>query len=293
VDEAKLEAARQIKSQYDTSMRRIMAQQGLQTEFELWTSFALSKPAMCTDYKRQEDLGFEYDTLKQRFRDVCYQAAGGSNADKIDPFVVAMYKVTEEDVQRENNGPLEDPSPGGDYKSMPLISFPWIFHWVMIRLAMGEQYSPDKMMMAAARREATRAATDSMKGSCAPNNTENTDASKSAILNGSTDGDEKKNLVTELPNGSLIARGQLLNLFDLDDHGAAEESADKVEDVHSAVTKFVKEWELETGEQPDVAHGKAAEGSSGGDEGHVVLLPAMESAVDRLAKLMDFDEDEE
>jgi hypothetical protein len=32
------------------------------------------------------------------------------------------------------------------------ISFPWIFHWVMIRIAMGDKYKPGKSVLAAARR---------------------------------------------------------------------------------------------------------------------------------------------
>ena len=160
-DNEMLKAARRIKSQYDTSVRRILAQHNVGTEFELWTGFAMSKPAVGSDYKRQEHLGKEYDALKQRFREMCYEAAGGHNPDKIDPFVAAMYKVTEEQIKialfEHNRGPINE---GGhivgprrlEARSMPLLSFPWIFHWVMIRIAQGGKYDGRKSMLAPARR---------------------------------------------------------------------------------------------------------------------------------------------
>ncbi|KAL6857989.1 hypothetical protein ACO1O0_005435 [Amphichorda felina] len=160
-DNEMLKAARKIKLQYDTSVRRILAQHNVGTEFELWTGFAMSKPAVGSDYKRQEHLGREYDALKQRFREMCYEAAGGHNPDKIDPFVAAMYKVTEEQIKialfEHNRGPVNE---GGhivgprrlETRSMPLLSFPWIFHWVMIRIAQGAKYDGRNSMLAPARR---------------------------------------------------------------------------------------------------------------------------------------------
>lgn len=143
-DSKTLDSARKIKEQYDMAVRRILAQHNIGTEFELWSGFAMTRPSVGTDYKRQEHLGREYDSLKQRFRQMCYDAAGGK--DKIDPFVAAMYKVTEEQARTalasqrhgsasEDNG--NDPCQGFETGTMPLITFPWIFHWVMIRLAEG------------------------------------------------------------------------------------------------------------------------------------------------------------
>lgn len=148
LDNGMLKAARKIKSQYDTCVHRILTQHNVGTEFELWTSFAISKPAVGSDYKRQEHLGKEYDTLKQPFREICYEAAGGRSGDKIDPFVAAVYKVTEEQIKiaffEHNQGPVNE---GGqitgprklEARSMPLVTSPWIFHWAMNPCRAGRQ----------------------------------------------------------------------------------------------------------------------------------------------------------
>ena len=39
LDEALLKVVRQTKSKYDTAMLRIMAQQEIKTEFEIWSTF--------------------------------------------------------------------------------------------------------------------------------------------------------------------------------------------------------------------------------------------------------------
>lgn len=122
----------------------------------------MSRPAVGSDYKRQEDLGREYDALKQRFREMCYEAAGGHNPQHIDLFVAAMYQVTHEQMKiallEQNQGLVND---GGhitgsqrlEARSMPLISFPWIFPWVMIRIVQGGQHNGKDSMLAAARRQ--------------------------------------------------------------------------------------------------------------------------------------------
>ncbi|KAF4124615.1 RNA-dependent RNA polymerase [Geosmithia morbida] len=154
-DPALLVAARVTKVQYDTSVRRILAQHGVATEFELWTGFAMSKPTVGTDYKRQEQLGREYDSLRQRFREICYQEAGGRDAESVDRFVVAMYQVTEEQVKaalaeqnQVEHAPDEDTPAAAlqalDASSMPLISFPWIFHSALIRIAHASGLEADK-----------------------------------------------------------------------------------------------------------------------------------------------------
>jgi RNA-dependent RNA polymerase len=157
IDENTLQKAREIKVDYDKCVRRILAQHALGTEFELWTGFAMSKPPVGSDYKRQEQLGREYDSLKQRFRELCYEAAGGHEGHKIELFVAAMYKVTEEDV-KAGMGYEPDIQEGEDEEAAeariekaiatPLISFPWVFHWVMVRIAMGENNRPTKTIVA-------------------------------------------------------------------------------------------------------------------------------------------------
>ncbi|KAL7804459.1 RdRP domain-containing protein [Trichoderma afarasin] len=159
LDNAMLKDARKIKVQYDISVRRILLQYNLETEFELYTSWAMSKPSIGSDYKRQEELGKEFDAVKQRFRDACYEAAGGHNEAKIDRFVAAMYKVTEEEIKialfEHHRGPTNEggvvvPARRLEPKSMPFISFPWIFPWVMIRIASDGKCNPKKSILAAA-----------------------------------------------------------------------------------------------------------------------------------------------
>ncbi|KAK1995923.1 RNA dependent RNA polymerase [Colletotrichum falcatum] len=130
-----LEKARQVKRQYDTSLRRLMSHRDVKTEFEAWTGFVLSRPRVGSDYKQQEDIGRESSALKQRFREICYKEAGSRNYDDFAPFVAAMYKVTEEEVKAALAEEYEDEE--HKRQSMPLISFPWIFHWIMGRIATG------------------------------------------------------------------------------------------------------------------------------------------------------------
>jgi RNA-dependent RNA polymerase len=177
-----LKAARDLKSQYDMCVRRILSQHALDTDFELWSGFALSKPAVGSDYKRQEQLGKEYDTVKQRFRELCYEVAGGHVPAKIDPFVAAMYQVTKEDVEAgtgSKQGVTEveldegADSPKQLATTVPLISFPWIFHWVLIRIALGDKYKPSKIQLGATGRklEASITASDPSSGSPKPTGT--------------------------------------------------------------------------------------------------------------------------
>jgi hypothetical protein len=141
-----LDKARQLKALYDTAMRRLMGQREIATEFEIWTGFVLSKPRVGTSYKLQEDIGQESAALQQRFRDMCYEAAGGKSFEQVSPFVVAMYRVTEQEVEialkRSHDGTAAPgdgatDSTGSDPVPMPLISFPWIFYLVLGRLATG------------------------------------------------------------------------------------------------------------------------------------------------------------
>ncbi|KAK1656065.1 RNA-dependent RNA polymerase [Colletotrichum phormii] len=130
-----LQKARKVKGQYDTALRRLMSHRDVHTEFEAWTGFILSRPRVGSDYKQQEDIGRESAALKQRFREICYTEAGSRRFEDFAPFVAAMYQVTEQEV----NAALAEEYEDEDHKrqSMPLISFPWIFHWIMGRIATG------------------------------------------------------------------------------------------------------------------------------------------------------------
>ncbi|GKU18479.1 unnamed protein product [Fusarium langsethiae] len=144
LDNETLKAARKIKTEYDTAVRRILSQNALKTEFELFTSFPLTKPPVGSDYKFGEDLSCEFRSLREHYQDMCIEAAGGKDAENLEPFVAAMYSITEEQIRtalfEHDRGPINDAGTilqprKLEPKSMPLISFPWIFHGVMCRIA--------------------------------------------------------------------------------------------------------------------------------------------------------------
>lgn len=145
LDDAILKTARQIKSKYDTAMRRIMAQQEIKTEFEVWTTFVLSKPRVGSDYKIQEDMDKITGALKARFHDVCVEKAGSKDFSVLGPFVAAMYRVTKEEMDialaecRSTKivAGREVPKRKMEPTSMPLISFPWLFEKELGRIATG------------------------------------------------------------------------------------------------------------------------------------------------------------
>lgn len=266
-----LKDARKIKSEYDTSVRRLLSQHDLKTEFELWTAFAMTKPAIGTDYKQQEDLGHDYDALKHRFRETCYKAAGGQNREQIDPFVAAMYVVTEEEVKialyEHNRGPINDggviqPPRRLDARSMPLISFPWIFHWVLIRIALAGKYNPETSMLAAARRKVgLKSGTTPKKG--AQDGEETQQATSEGEVRPSEPAAE---MFTRLSDGSVLHRGEPLVLFHEADNDAVE-SVDLDNNTQG-----------ESDSAPSQTHATRQEGSSGEESD--------DDAMDRLEKLM-------
>ncbi|KAH6973539.1 RNA dependent RNA polymerase-domain-containing protein [Ilyonectria sp. MPI-CAGE-AT-0026] len=254
-----LDAARQIKSQYDVSVRRILNQHDLKTEFELWTAFAMSKGPIGSDYKRQEELGREYDALKHRFRDMCYGAAGGKHTGLIDCFVVAMYIVTEEETKaalselnQESIDNMSDALQPDELesKAMPLISFPWIFHWVLIRLV-GSDSTKESSQVAAG--EAAR-----------------TDLGSKDHVN--------------LPDGTVIERGQPLTLFDLPEAASLTSPSFDTDEGKASMRQS---------QQPGLNHnGGGNDDGSGGEVNAAARETGCdaaqeESAMDRLARLVD------
>ncbi|OCK83137.1 RdRP-domain-containing protein [Lepidopterella palustris CBS 459.81] len=133
-----LDRAAEVKVLYDAAMRRIMAQHAIQTEFEVWSTFVLDHNRESKDFTFGEEIGRISMALKHRFQAMCLEKAGSRSVaefDKVGPFVAAMYTVT----ARETTEALEEchkmKAVGGRdvpvskmvAKSMPLISFPWIF----------------------------------------------------------------------------------------------------------------------------------------------------------------------
>lgn len=154
LEEDTLAKARQIKAAYDIAMRRLMGQhEAPVTEFEIWSTFILSRPRVGSDYKLQENVGREMAALKARFRAECMEAVAGNihtegcasassivNLEKLDRFVAAMYTVTHNDVRaamRERSMPKPNGEGGSEEIQMPLISFPWLFHRELARVALG------------------------------------------------------------------------------------------------------------------------------------------------------------
>jgi RNA-dependent RNA polymerase len=145
LDEDLLKSVRQVKRQYDTAVRRLMTQQDINTEFEIWSTFVLSKPRVGSDYKLQEEIGRLSEAIKKQFRGVCEEKAGGKAFDVLGPFVAGMYKVTKEELDialaecrttRVVEG-REVPKRKMEPRFMPLISFPWLFEKELGRIATG------------------------------------------------------------------------------------------------------------------------------------------------------------
>lgn len=154
LEEDTLTKASEIKARYDIAMRRLMGQhEAPVTEFGIWSGFILSRPRVGSDYKLQENVGRDMAALRERFRAECMEAVTGNdqtqgfasassmvNTDKLDQFVAAMYTVTNNEVRaaaRERSMPNPDGDDGSVGTQMPLISFPWLFHRELARVALG------------------------------------------------------------------------------------------------------------------------------------------------------------
>jgi hypothetical protein len=138
-DQTLLDQVKETKRLYDESLRRLMAQHGIRTEFEIWTTFILEHNHENRDYKIQEELGEAAAALKRQFQDMCYEGAGTTprerDWEKLKLWVAAMYTVTAQEVaaaSEECNVRLlvageYVPQRFRDTETMPLISFPWLF----------------------------------------------------------------------------------------------------------------------------------------------------------------------
>ncbi|KAJ8129837.1 hypothetical protein O1611_g3793 [Lasiodiplodia mahajangana] len=127
-----LRKARIIKAQHDRALRQIMNQRELGTEFEVWSTFVLTKPRVGSDYKMQETMGPIIANHRERFRNACIRVAGSREPKVLYPFIAAAYHVTWEAVQvaiYKARGRLTVD------QSMPFISFPWVFEQELGRIA--------------------------------------------------------------------------------------------------------------------------------------------------------------
>ncbi|KAL8679212.1 MAG: hypothetical protein Q9186_004509 [Xanthomendoza sp. 1 TL-2023] len=129
-----LEDAKVVKRQYDAAVQRIMAQHGIGTEFEVWSTFVMSHSKASNDYKFHEEIGRLAMSLKDRFRALCYEKAGGSSFEVLGPFVAAMYTVTADEI---GQAVAEARARGAHMMAdnMPKMSFPWLFQSVLGKIA--------------------------------------------------------------------------------------------------------------------------------------------------------------
>ena len=143
LDDGILLEAAEMKAQYDAAVKRIMAQHAISTEFEVWSAFVLGHNFEKKDFTFAEELGRVTSALKESFRRMCIQKAGGS--ENIGPLVAAIYTVTAKQVRdavkkcrkKTTNLDVEDLLIDVDSKAMPLMSFPWIFDRELAKIASG------------------------------------------------------------------------------------------------------------------------------------------------------------
>lgn len=153
LDESMLEKAANVKASYDEDLKRLMAKHSIQTEFEAFSVFVLAHNDEMRDYKFAEEFGRTVGVLKVQYREACIAAAGATNVsdwDRLGPFVAAMYSVAAKEVREalvecsktKIAGGQEVPIRKMDAESMPLMSFPWIFHRELGKLATGSSTKP-------------------------------------------------------------------------------------------------------------------------------------------------------
>lgn len=141
LDESILSVAAEMKAQYDDTIKRIMAQHAISTEFEVWSVFVLSHNFEKKDFTFAEELGRVISALKEHFRRMCIQKAGGD--EKIGPLVAAIYTITAKQVRaavekyrkKSTDVDVADLHFDVDSKVMPLMSFPWIFDRELAKIA--------------------------------------------------------------------------------------------------------------------------------------------------------------
>ncbi|KAI1392565.1 RdRP-domain-containing protein [Hypoxylon trugodes] len=137
MNEEKLKTVRMVKRQHDKAMKQIMNQHDVRTEFEVWSTFVLSKPLVGSDYKRQESMEPVMVNHRERFREACVKLAGSREMSVLYPIIAATYFVTWEEVQA-----IQKKTSGSEALAtdeMPLISFPWIFGPELGRIATSKE----------------------------------------------------------------------------------------------------------------------------------------------------------
>jgi RNA-dependent RNA polymerase len=124
----------ELKREYDASVRRIMAQHEIKTEFEVWSTFVLDHSKASPDFKFHEEIGNISKSLKEEFEEAIVEAAGGRTLDQLQPYAVAAYQLVRKEVsealEEVDNGEREEVP-----EQMPFMSFPWVLQETLGRLA--------------------------------------------------------------------------------------------------------------------------------------------------------------
>ena len=140
-----LRDAATLKLEYDAAMRRIMAQHDIKTEFEVWSTFVLHHSNQSKDYKFHEEIGQLSSALKDQYRTSCYRLVGSKSFEFMGPFVAAMYRITQLEMEEAIKECRQVTMVGGkeervrrmEPETMPLMSFPWLFPDVLGKIANG------------------------------------------------------------------------------------------------------------------------------------------------------------
>ena len=132
-----MEFTEELKRDYDTSLRRIMAQHDIQTEFEVWSTLVLSHSKASPDYKFHEEIGNLSKTLVDQYKDAFEKEANGKDTSHLLPYAVAAYKIASAQLAKAR----KDGNLAGKPQQIPFISFPWVLHKTLNAIAMDEGLS--------------------------------------------------------------------------------------------------------------------------------------------------------
>ncbi|KAK6382088.1 hypothetical protein LTS17_003973 [Exophiala oligosperma] len=132
-----MDLVRRLKREYDDSMRRIMAQHQIGTEFEVWSTFVMHHSKSAGDFKFHEEIGEHSKNLKQQYYDAFVAEAKGPEFEKLVPFALAAYRIARDQLQdylgsRES---FEEEDFVATPDEVPFISFPWVLQDVLGKIA--------------------------------------------------------------------------------------------------------------------------------------------------------------
>lgn len=233
LSDEELTKAREVKAKYDVAMLRLMGQHERPiSEFEIWSTFILSKPRVGNDYKLQETVGRDVAALKERFRKLCGEAVTGVEQKtmaffyrdidlmKLDRFVAAMYTVTHDEVQaalneRSMSAFDEDVNKVADDQGtgfpMPLISFPWLFHHELVCVASGARRIGSKWKRYS---NGAKAGQGSADGHGEDKAKAKTIPDEQKVMGKKEAEAEAEDDYVRTASGNVVHRGEMLALFD-------------------------------------------------------------------------------